>query len=259
MTGRIQVVIILLFTGNVFITSGKFVNATNTPKYCFVVATLLVATAITAIHKKKITFGVLSSKAILWGISIICFLQASYGLFQFVGWLPSNHSKFAITGSFDNPAGFAAVLAMGFPIGLFILVKSKAVERYLATVSSTVITIAVFLSGSPTGIFSIVISAIVFSLFSTNLISKFSQLKHYKFLSVLILICFLSGTVILYYQKKDSTSGRLLIWKVSSEMIKDKPVFGSGYGSFQANYMDYQVAYFKNNPDSKYKQQSSIK
>ncbi|WP_320167768.1 hypothetical protein [Mangrovibacterium marinum] len=103
-----------IFSGSVFLTSGKFVNDTNTPKFYFVVAALLVAVAITAImYKKKITFGVLSNRSILWCISIICFLQACYGLIQFADWLPSNYSKFAITGSFDNPAGFAAVLGMG--------------------------------------------------------------------------------------------------------------------------------------------------
>lgn len=104
---------IILFAGSVFFTSGKFVNPTNTPKFYFVIATLLGAVAITAIHKKKITFGVLSNNIILWGVSIICFIQTCYGLFQFVNWLPSNNAKFAITGSFDNPAGFAAALAMG--------------------------------------------------------------------------------------------------------------------------------------------------
>ena len=37
-------------------------------------------------------------------------------------------------------------------------------------------------------------------------------------------------------------------------MIKDKPIFGHGYGAFQAKYMDYQAEYFKNNPNSKYAQ-----
>lgn len=53
----------------------------------------------------------------------------------------------------------------------------------------------------------------------------------------------------LYYLKKDSADGRLLIWKVSSEMIKDKPVLGHGAGKFEANYMNYQANYLKPKPD----------
>ena len=53
-----------------------------------------------------------------------------------------------------------------------------------------------------------------------------------------------------YSLKKDSADGRLLIWKVSTKMIQDQPVVGHGFNTFQAQYMDYQAAYFKDNPDS---------
>jgi O-antigen polymerase len=54
----------------------------------------------------------------------------------------------------------------------------------------------------------------------------------------------------LYFLKKDSTDGRLLIWKVSINMIKEKPITGFGFDQFKSLYMDYQAAYFKQNPDS---------
>ncbi|MDD4437871.1 MAG: O-antigen ligase family protein [Tissierellia bacterium] len=244
----------ILFAGSVFFTSGKFVNPINTPKFYFVIAILLCAVAIAAIHKKKITFDVLSSKAILWGISISCFLQACYGLSQFVGWLPSNHSKFVITGSFDNPAGFTAVLAMGFPISLLLLLKTEKNEKYSTIIILMVIAISILLSGSRTGILAIIISLVVFILFDTNIVSEFRQFRYYKLLTVSILFCFVYGASIFYHKKIDSANGRVLIWKVSLEMIKEKPVFGYGFGMFQAKYMDFQAEYFKNNPDSKYAQ-----
>lgn len=58
----------------------------------------------------------------------------------------------------------------------------------------------------------------------------------------------------LYKIKPQSVTGRLLIWKVSTEMIKDKPLIGFGYNGFKAHYMDYQAEYFKKNPKSKYRQ-----
>jgi O-antigen polymerase len=78
----IILVSLVIFTGGVFLSSGKFVDSSNTPKFYFVVATLLVVALITAIHKKQINLGVFSSKTILWGINIICFIQACYGLCQ---------------------------------------------------------------------------------------------------------------------------------------------------------------------------------
>ncbi len=245
--------LIVPFAGSVFITSGKFVDATNTPKVYFVLVFLLAMVITLMVRPKQFKLtGVFDNKALFSGIFMVCFVQAFYGLFQFVGWLPSNHSEFAITGSFDNPAGFAAILSLGFPISMFLLIKSKGVERYLAATGLMVILIAVLLSGSRAGVLAIIISSVVFLLFQTNIASKLQQLRFYKLLAIFIMVCVAAGVFILYNQKKDSANGRLLIWKVSAEMIKEKPILGHGYGMFQAKYMDYQAEYFKNNPNSKF-------
>ncbi len=242
----------LIFLGSVFLTSGKFVNAENTPKFYFVTICLLVASAFIALSRKSLNICVVKSKTTRWGIYIVCFAEACYGLFQLMDWFPSNHSEFAITGSFDNPAGFAAVLAMGFPIGLFLLTKSNKIERYFAVIIIAVIVIAVFLSVSRTGVLSILISSWVFFLFQSNIIGRVKQFRCWKLISILTLATLIAGSFMLYHQKMDSANGRLLIWKISSEMIKDKPILGHGYGAFQAKYMDYQAEYFKNNPNSKF-------
>lgn len=70
------------------------------------------------------------------------------------------------------------------------------------------------------------------------------------FLIVLLTFLVIISGAGLYYFKKGSADGRLLIWKVSAEMINDKPVLGHGSGKFAADYMNYQAAYFKPNPDS---------
>jgi O-antigen polymerase len=243
----------VIFAGSVFITSGKFVNAINASKYYFVVAILLVVTLITAINKRRIKLGVSNCKTMLWYANIICFLQACIGLFQFVGWLHSNHTKYAITGSFDNPAGFAAVLSLGFPIGLFLLKNGKIVEKYLAGTVLVLVAIAVFISGSRTGIMAIIISTFVSFGFRIGAKNKFRKFIYFKLLPVLILGITMTGVSILYHLKKDSANGRLLIWRISSEMIKDKPLIGHGHGAFQTKYMDYQAEYFKHNPNSKFK------
>lgn len=57
-------------------------------------------------------------------------------------------------------------------------------------------------------------------------------------------ILFLSLTVSLFFYKADSSNGRLLIYKVSSKLFLDNPIFGVGFGQFKANYNNYQAAYF---------------
>lgn len=68
-------------------------------------------------------------------------------------------------------------------------------------------------------------------------------------LVVLLALLFTTSGAGLYYFKKGSADGRLLIWKVSAEMIKDRPIRGHGSDMFAANYMNYQAEYFKPNPD----------
>lgn len=245
----------MTFLGSVFLTSEKFVNAINSPKNYFVLLIILILIPFATLGgaSNLITFQGIRSRILLWGISTVCFLQAVYGFIQFQGWLPTNHSQFDITGSFDNPAGFAAVLVMGFPIGLFLLAKAGKVERCIASAGLLVNSIVIFLSGSRAGVLAILVSSVVFLLLQPKIMSKFKQLRYLKLLSILILGLLVSGASILYYQKKDSANGRLLIWKVSSKMIKDKPILGHGLGGFQAKYMDYQAEYFRTNQGSSFK------
>jgi O-antigen ligase len=63
-----------------------------------------------------------------------------------------------------------------------------------------------------------------------------------------------AGSLTLYFFKKDSADGRMLIWTVTANIIKDNPMLGVGQDMLKAHYMDYQAAYFRKNPDSKYEQ-----
>jgi len=49
-------------------------------------------------------------------------------------------------------------------------------------------------------------------------------------------------------EQDPSINTRLLIWKTTLEMIKDRPIFGSGIGTFKMNYLNYQAEFLKNNP-----------
>jgi hypothetical protein len=56
--------------------------------------------------------------------------------------------------------------------------------------------------------------------------------------------------VYLFRFKEESASGRLFIWKVTTQMIKDKPLFGFGYDSFSASHNNYQAKFFKLHPNA---------
>jgi len=85
-----------------------------------------------------------------------------------------------------------------------------------------------------------------------SLYSKFLNFSSFK--KVLLMLAILCLVSIMFYDlygfKKGSADGRALIWQVSFNMIKEKPLFGQGLNGFQAHYMEYQAAYFKNHPGS---------
>ncbi len=56
-----------------------------------------------------------------------------------------------------------------------------------------------------------------------------------------VIVILLTG---LYLFKKDSADGRLLIWKVAVQTIKEKPLTGHGFNTAQATLAPAQAAYF---------------
>ncbi|MFV0506144.1 MAG: O-antigen ligase family protein [Bacteroidales bacterium] len=208
---------------------------------------------ISAIVSRQIAPKLTESKSACIGISALCFIQACYGTLQYFGCLHSIQSGFDVVGSFDNPAGFAAVLAIGFPVGLSLLAKNKGAWQYVVGIMLAVIVIAIILSEFRSGLLAVVLSALAFGLFLHYKKVRKSLTKSYaKCVAVILAVGFAFGAFALYRQKPHSANGRLLIWKVSTDMIKDKPLLGHGYNSFQAKYMDYQASYFKAKPNSKY-------
>lgn len=62
--------------------------------------------------------------------------------------------------------------------------------------------------------------------------------------SVLVLFLMLAMTLI-FYIKSDSSSGRLLIYKISLQMWRGNWLAGIGWGNFKSLYMHYQARYFE--------------
>lgn len=177
-------------------------------------------------------------------ITLSCLSQALYGLLQYYH-IVNLESHFSIIGSYDNPAGFAAGLAITFPICLSLFDLTK-LQRLIAIFSILIITTAIILSESRAGIISIIVVTIIYAY--NRLPKKFIKFKKY-----LIPTIFLLGIIIfiiLLILKKDSALGRLLIWQITLEMIKDNLFFGGGNGTFLANYMEYQANFFIHNPNN---------
>ena len=80
---------------------------------------------------------------------------------------------------------------------------------------------------------------------------KEPQRKMQNFILASLVGLLLLGSVTgAYLLKKDSADGRLFIYRVAVEKALEKPLFGNGTGSFEAQYNNWQAAWFQNHPQA---------
>ena len=179
--------------------------------------------------------------------------QAFVTFLQTAGLAESNHRLFDVTGSFGNPGQLGGFLAVSFvgACGLvrYYISRQKTIA-VLSAVSVCLIGTALQMTDSRAGWFAACLSA-GYLLFQTTETSRHdSSFRKSLWLAGSITVCILLA-VFLYRYRPDSADGRLLIWRISGDMIADKPLFGHAPGSFSEKYMFYQEDYFSRNPESK--------
>ena len=147
--------------GSMFVYSHQFTDAYIVPKWCcvlFVLLWMLVCAAFLALQRKSIV-----TDMTIWGSIIVssCWLQAVYGILQYVG-LFSSHATFRVTGSFDNPAGFAACLCAGLSFVVFLIIHRNKYIRYAGWLAGGMMVLAIFLSHSRSGMVSVIAVCIMY-------------------------------------------------------------------------------------------------
>lgn len=242
-------IILVTYMGALFTNSSLFVDSQILPKWFVTIGGVLMFFIYSNLFFLFSPNKKMNRKSLIpFVINVVIVLvsiQALYGILQYLNIL-SPITKFQVTGSFDNPAGFAASLAIAFPFFLLASIRAKKNVRWGIICLSVILVFAVLLSESRTGILSIVIILLCWRLPYCKFTFKL------KWVLVFIVLLVLIGS--LYQTKKDSADGRLLIWTCALEMIKDNWLTGYGTGGFEAHYMDYQANYFKQQPDSSYAQ-----
>lgn len=181
---------------------------------------------------------------------IAALLMSLWGIAQYIHITTIFHNVFPVTGSFDNPAGIGIFLATLFPFCLFHIRSQFRDIKISAICISTILITTVLLSQSRTALLAIIIASIL----ELSVIIKIPKyIRQYKFIFIVtaIVLCIVILTL-MFHWKVDSAKGRLFIWKISWEMIKNNGLLGSGAGTFQAEYMLSQAKYFKLNPASEY-------
>ena len=243
----------LILFGGVFIISEHFMNVENDAKAYFLGIAVILLLLVYSVPRKRLyrLKESLCSSCISVGFTSVCLMLSVYGLLQFWGAIPSRHYAFSITGTYENPAGFATVQAALFPFALVLCLDKERnrLIRWFAGLSAVVCILTIILSGSRAGLLAICAAAIVVLAFKTKVLSIF---KTHKWLWAVLVLVAVAFSFLLYYVKAGSANGRLFIWSICWDMIKERPLFGYGIGGIEKHYMDAQAAYFSVHPDSPY-------
>jgi len=249
----ISVMLLVILCGGLFITSGLFKESLNSPKEYFILISMTILLSICVMVSDGLQKLVksLKSRLFLNGVGVVCLLTTIYGFLQYFGLILSNHSAFPITGTYENPAGFAVVQAAMFP---FVFTRCFDREsgwflKVFSIIVSVLCTTSVILAGSRTG-FLAICAAIVVVLALTDVVS--SSFKVHRWLWILFITLVVTCAIILYCLKKDSADGRMFIWSCCFDMIKKHPFLGYGVDGFHRFYMSTQANYFRIHPDSPY-------
>ena len=176
---------------------------------------------------------------IVWGLIAAGALEAVWGLLQVYGYEPSNHSLYALTGSFYNPGPYSGFLAMCLPLALHEWLAGKRIGKHLALVA-WVLMLVVLPSGMSRSAWlaALVASGYVLGMHYRDRLYRF---RKFFWIGGLLLILLGVGA---YHWKKDSADGRLLMWKVAIQAVLEYPWQGVGWKNVAGAYGDAQEGYF---------------
>ena len=179
-----------------------------------------------------------------WLLILAGAIETVWGLCQVYGYTASNHSLYALTGSFYNPGPYSGFLAMCFPVCLHVWLKrGKSVGGYIA-LGVLLLMLCVLPAGMSRSAWLAVGIASAYIGWMHYKKEIMAGIRKHKALTVgaFIALSFVFGGA--YLLKKDSADGRLLIWKVAVQAIQEKPLTGYGWDYVAGAYGDAQERYF---------------
>ncbi len=197
-------------------------------------------------------------RSVTWGLILTGGVEAVWGLQQIYGLAASNHSLYAVTGSFYNPGPYSGYLALVFPVCLYEWLQTGGAGRHAwrerAGHCISGLVLCLLLCVLPAGMSrSAWLAAISGSVFVCGMyyswgvrLQKVWKEHRAKVAAVglLLTVLLIAGSSGIYRLKVDSAKGRLFMWKISCLAVAEKPLCGYGGGSFVDAYGQSQEAYF---------------
>lgn len=198
-------------------------------------------------------------KILVAGIAVFGLYECVIGLLQLYGLEHSNHVVFQITGTFFNPGPYsiyvttmlAVCLAYCYKRYRIYSLKNPIGGKSCVRLAGNML-VLLCAAGGIIGLITLpaTLSRTAFVALAVVLLILFGRRNPRMLLMVMFFVLVFGAG--LYFLKKDSADGRLLMWIVSLRAICGHPVFGSGIGGFHKAFSDSQKEYFMANPDSSF-------
>ena len=234
----------LIFTEYVPINNEKFINLTLLIGYYFLFKTL-----IRNKEEKNYSAIILISAFLFTGLS-----QALLGLFQYYNLFGFTSNYYRAIGSFSAMAPYSSfvVSTLPFAFGLYMLINEKPTEnkmiKYLGQItffSGVLILPIIQIRGDWLALLGGIITVL---LVKYNLKGKYNLVFNNTLKKSAIFVATIAVSFMLiwglYNIRPTSAFGRILMWKVSANIIADYPIIGAGFDRFGDIYNNYQGEYF---------------
>lgn len=178
-------------------------------------------------------------------ILLLAVIEAMVCFFQLAGMIAPMNRSFTVTGTWVNPNVTAMFLAMALPAAGYLWEMEDKKGRIITLAATGLILTALILLQCRTAIIgALVVLVITGSRFLPKTLWT-GKRRQFKITVLLIaLLALAAGGWSLYQFKKSSSDGRIFIWKISTQMIGQKPLQGFGYGMFDRSYNLAQAGYF---------------
>ena len=163
------------------------------------------------------------------------YIQVLLTLLQLCGVLPSHHAYFPATGIFHNPGPLGGFLAISL---MAAITSFHSIPHWKWGISVAILSVGLLLSDSR--------AAWVGALAGIG----YYATSRFYIRPLWRITCITAGCIAFtllaaFCYKPDSAQGRIVIWKVCIEMVKEHPLLGQGLNSFPQNYMLQQTHYME--------------
>lgn len=192
-------------------------------------------------------------RLIFYFLLILPSIQLILVISQKAGIMENQMDFFEIGGSFGNPGVLSIYVVSFLPISLGFLIDkdtSKTARIFLLLISIGIISIIIISFSRTAWIVSLVVILFIlnsrYSLWHKLLSFRSNRYLSYSLIFIILVILILLG-IFLYKIKPASTNGRLFIWELTLNSIKESPIVGKGLNSFRVNQNIQQADYFKLN------------